>query len=754
MKNVRLKLLILLAFVLGSFAVSGAVPAVPARLQYAWVDYDILLRWDAVPDAASYNVYRYDTAAATWTLLASDIPVPRYRDPFILDVYEYTVTAVNGDGESAAAQPVIAEYGSDPVFLWEGAINWTMYDVGVQASIYLNAGAPGDVMIELGPSWSELTHFVWITNFASFHTIMVTNLQPNTYYDCRVTSVSAGRVGSSILTSFVTRETNLPPVAQPVTDVIWEDIGPVNIQLVGEDPDHWIPLLPEVLEGPSHGTLIPILFYSFTYIPDPNFFGTDSFTFRVTDGLLWSEPATYEFIVTPVNDAPVADDQSLTTDEDASASVVLTGSDVEMSALSFVVLAEPTNGVLSGIAPNLTYTPNSNFNGSDSFTFKVNDGTSDSAAATVSIIVTAVNDAPVANNQSVTTDEDAGASIVLTGSDIDMSALSFALLTVPANGTLSGTAPNLTYTPNSNFNGSDSFTFKVNDGTSDSAAATVSIIVTAVNDTPTANNQSLTTDEDASASIVLTGSDVEMSALSFAVLAGPANGTLSGTAPNLTYTPNANFNGSDAFTFKVNDGAANSPVATVTLAVSAVNDAPVATAQSVNTSYSAPVDITLAGSDAEGSALSFTVVSNPAEGTLTGSGAAHTFTPNTGWSGVTSFTFKANDGALDSAVATVTVTVAGAGTVPAAPSGLSATAVSTSQINLTWNDNSTNEDGFKIERSSNNSTWTQIGTVGRNATTFSSTGLSANKTYYHRVRAYNVLGNSAYSNTASAKTLK
>jgi hypothetical protein len=222
----------------------------------------------------------------------------------------------------------------------------------------------------------------------------------------------------------------------------------------------------------------------------------------------------------------------------------------------------------------------------------------------------------------------------------------------------------------------------------------------------------------------------------------------------LTYTPNANFNGSDSFTFKANDGTSDSAAATVMLVVNAINDAPVATAQSVNTSYSTPVDIALTGSDVEGSALSFTLVSNPTEGTLTGSGAIRTFIPNTGWSGVTSFTFKANDGALDSTVATVTVTVAGAGTVPAAPSGLSATAVSTSQINLTWSDNSTNEDGFKIERSSNNSTWTQIGTVDRNATTFSSTGLSANKNYYYRVRAYNVLGNSAYSNTASAKTLK
>jgi hypothetical protein len=92
--------------------------------------------------------------------------------------------------------------------------------------------------------------------------------------------------------------------------------------------------------------------------------------------------------------------------------------------------------------------------------------------------------------------------------------------------------------------------------------------------------------------------------------------------------------------------------------------------------------------------------------------------------------------------------------VPSAPSGLSASAVSTTQINLAWTDNSSNEDGFKVERSTNGTSWTQVGTVAANGKTFSSTGLAKNTLYYFRVRAYNASGNSAYSNTASARTLK
>ena len=145
--------------------------------------------------------------------------------------------------------------------------------------------------------------------------------------------------------------------------------------------------------------------------------------------------------------------------------------------------------------------------------------------------------------------------------------------------------------------------------------------------------------------------------------------------------------------------------------------------------------------------------SNSTNGTLTGAGANRTFTPNTGWSGTTTLTFTANDGVTDSAAAAVTITVNAPTSIPVAPSGLTATVISKTQIDLAWNDDSSNEDGFKIERSTNGSTWTQIAVVGPNIRNYSSTGLAANKTYFYRVRAFNVLGNSAYSNTISAKTL-
>ena len=144
------------------------------------------------------------------------------------------------------------------------------------------------------------------------------------------------------------------------------------------------------------------------------------------------------------------------------------------------IVAQPANGTLSGTAPNVTYTPNANFNGADSFTFTVSDGLATSAEASVSIDIGASDDPPTAEDQSVSTQVDVAVPITLTGSDPDGDPLTFAIVTGPANGSLSGGLDGdelVTYTPNAGSTASDSFTFVVNDGTQDSALATVSITI-------------------------------------------------------------------------------------------------------------------------------------------------------------------------------------------------------------------------------------------------------------------------------------
>src|SRR5205085_448367 len=161
------------------------------------------------------------------------------------------------------------------------------------------------------------------------------------------------------------------------------------------------------------------------------------------------------------------------------------------------------------------------YNGPDQFTFKVNDGTVDSNIATVFLnFNSGGNTAPSAFPQNVVTDEDVPVSFTLLANDAEADALIYTIVSPPSHGTLSGTAPNLTYTPALNYNGSDSFTFKVNDGTLDSPTTpTVSITINPVNDAPVADNQSIATNEDtASGTITLTGSDVDGNSLTFSIV--------------------------------------------------------------------------------------------------------------------------------------------------------------------------------------------------------------------------------------------
>lgn len=270
-----------------------------------------------------------------------------------------------------------------------------------------------------------------------------------------------------------------------------------------------------------------------------------------------------EVSVDPVNtnQPPTADAQSLTVDAGDALAITLTGSDSDGDTLDFEVVAAPNNGVLSGVPPNLTYIANAGFAGTDSFTFAVSDGVLSSAAAAVEIGVVAVNAEPVAVSQSLTIPAASTVAITLSGSDADNQPLSFAIVELPSNGALTGTLPNLLYTPLNGFAGVDNFTFTVSDGTSTSAVATVSISVSEPTgggpqpggNPPTANAQSVSTPAQTPLSVVLTGSSANGDPLSYNFVSLPASGALSGQAPNLVYTPDSNFVGADGFVFTVSD---------------------------------------------------------------------------------------------------------------------------------------------------------------------------------------------------------
>ena len=209
------------------------------------------------------------------------------------------------------------------------------------------------------------------------------------------------------------------------------------------------------------------------------------------------------------------------------------------------------------------------------------------ATALITTIVGRGNHPPTANYGSVTTQEDTPVSISLVGSDPDGDMMTYNIVTGPSHGSLSGTAPNLTYTPEADFSGSDSLAFNVNDSTDYSASATVSVTVTGVNDPPAANDDTATLQEDTpvvTVDVLANDADVDNDRLIVITATQGSNGSVTiNTDSTLTYAPNVNSCGTDVFTYTLSDGKGGTDTANVNVRVNAVNDAPRITSKPVTT---------------------------------------------------------------------------------------------------------------------------------------------------------------------------
>jgi VCBS repeat-containing protein len=435
---------------------------------------------------------------------------------------------------------------------------------------------------------------------------------------------------------------------------------------------------------PANGTVTVNDDGSFTYTPDSGFVGTDTFTYKATDGTTDSADTTVTITVSAQNHAPVAvDDGPFTTNEDTSTGVDLfllqNDTDADDDDLTPVLVAQPQNGSVTLHADGtFFYTPAANFHGTDTFTYKVNDGQADSNVATVTITVNAVNDAPVGVADAYDAVEgtplvvDAENGVLANDTDVDGTTPTVASFTQPANGTVTvGDDGAFTYTPDSGFIGTDTFTYKATDGTADSDDTTVTITVSAQNHIPVAvDDGPFTTDEDtaltiAASAVLANDTDDDDDTLTAAVVDQPQNGSVTlGGDGNFTYTPTANFHGTDSFTYKANDGHADSNAATVTITVNAVNDVP----QGHFDTYAVAQDGTLTVTDLEGvlandtdaddDPLTVTLVDDVENGTLSlNSDGSFTYTPAAGFTGTDTFTYKAKDGVSESDVTTVTIHV-------------------------------------------------------------------------------------------------
>ncbi|MFH4744662.1 Ig-like domain-containing protein, partial [Vibrio harveyi] len=455
-----------------------------------------------------------------------------------------------------------------------------------------------------------------------------------------------------------------PPVAED-DSVLTDEDASVSIDVLANDQDADSDSLSiESATVPAEQGTVEIIDGKLIFTPAEDFNGEATVTYVVTDGALTDE-ATVTVTVNPINDAPVAVNDTVTTDEDTAVTidVLANDSDPENDTLTITAASVPTEqGTVAIVDGKLVFTPAENFNGDATISYTISDGqlTDD---ATVAVTVNPVNDAPVAVNDTVSTDEDTAVTIDVLANDSDPEndQLTITNASVPAEqGTVAIVDGKLVFTPAENFNGDATISYTISDGqlTDD---ATVAVTVNPVNDAPVAVNDTVSTDEDTAVTIdvLANDSDPENDTLTITAASVPAEqGTVTIVDGKLEFTPAENFNGDATISYTISDGQLTED-ATVAVTVNPVNDAPVAVNDTVATDEDTAVtiDVLANDSDPENDTLTITAASVPAEqGTVTIVDGKLVFTPAENFNGDATISYTISDGQLtDDATVAVTV---------------------------------------------------------------------------------------------------
>ena len=422
---------------------------------------------------------------------------------------------------------------------------------------------------------------------------------------------------------------------------------PVNVTANDSDPDG-NSLAVSVLKAPVHGSAV-VAGQMINYTPALNYFGKDTIIYRVCDNGIPSLCASDSVLITviPVNDAPVAVNDVYTTfiGYTLNGNVLTNDYDVEGDVITIntVPVQDASHGDLTIYSNgSFVYVPDAGYEGADTVYYRICDNGTPSLCSNGRLIINitpVTNLKPVASDDVASVNEDqtlTGSSLLANDNDPDGNNLAIntvpvtnvahGLLTINSDGTYS-------YTPSNNYYGSDSFRYEVCDDGVPSLCdtATVNITVQPVNDAPTAINDIASVNEDNTVviNVLANDSDAEGNPMTVTIMSGkaPVHGTaVVNPDGTISYTPSANFNGTDSLRYQVCDNA--SPVACsnakVTITVVSVNDAPAAIAYSAScTGTSLSIAYANFVTDIENDPLTITITSAPVKGTVEITGDGH-----------------------------------------------------------------------------------------------------------------------------------
>jgi len=373
----------------------------------------------------------------------------------------------------------------------------------------------------------------------------------------------------------------------------------------------------------------------------------------------------------------VADNYSTTEDAPVTFDPLTNDEDEDGHSFTLLTMGAPSSGTIEDNGDGtFTLTPESEFSGTITVSYTIQDSEGASSSGTITINVNGTNDAPVAVADEGATPEETALEldVVANDTDIDGDVLTVSVVADPDNGTAvvneSGT---ITYTPDDEFAGTDTFTYTISDGNGGTSTATITITVSGTNDAPVAEADIVTTSEDLTIVIAVLDNDSDaegsisiqsFTQAVFGLVVDNGDGTL-------TYTPNADYMGEDFFTYIIVDEAGATAEGQVGLLVMGVNDAPTAEDDGASTAEDTPITIDVMENDLDiDSFFSVTSLTQPANGTvvITDDGTV-TYTPNDDFDGVDTFTYTITDTEGLTATATVTIAVGASNDAPVFSAG-------------------------------------------------------------------------------------